>query len=158
MRNILESSRNESITLEQEIFTLNYYLQLEKLRFNDNFNFEISCDSDIDSEEIEIPPMLIQPFIENAIKHGIKQCDGSGKIVVNFQMLDEVRLACAVSDNGRGVNNKNEDKQHISYAMDITRERIQVLNKKRSKQIILNITDLSEKESEGTCIELIIPV
>lgn len=158
MRNILEGSKNEYVTLEKEVETLRYYIELEQLRFNGNFDFNISVSDDIDVSFVELPPMLIQPFVENSIKHGLKASNEGGEISITFSIVNEELLYCNVTDNGVGINQTENKKSHKSYAMGITRERLAMLNKKKSKQITFEVTDRSGKGEKGTEVQIWIPL
>ncbi|MEZ5197005.1 MAG: histidine kinase [Bacteroidales bacterium] len=153
-RNILENSIDEMITLQKEIETINTYLELQQLRYIDKFDFKIYVDENLDPENIFIPPMLAQPFIENAIEHGIKHIGSKGNIHVRF-MLNEQTLVYEVEDDGIGREKAQEillkqNKDHKSLATSITQERIKVLNKKLKHKIKLEIIDLKNEEGEAT--------
>ncbi len=164
IRNILEGSREDVITLEKEISTITNYLELQKLRYGDKFDYKIDIDKDLDTEEIQIPPMLVQPFIENAIEHGIKNKEGSGIIDVKFSRKDD-RVVFEVEDDGVGRQKAKEialikGKKHVSLATKITNERIESLSKKLRRKIHLHIEDLKDEEDNpaGTRIVLEMPV
>jgi tetratricopeptide (TPR) repeat protein len=137
MRLILENSREEYVTLEKEIQTLEHYLNLQRLRYDGNFDYSIVTDEDIDPAMVSIPPMLAQPFIENSIEHGLKGITHKGKIQVKFS-LKENELQFEVEDNGIGfdasVKIKGEN-QHRSMATTITMERLKILNKRKNQKI-----------------------
>ncbi|HNP20380.1 MAG TPA: histidine kinase [Fulvivirga sp.] len=138
MRKVLEHSREEFITIEEEIETLKNYLDLQKLRFEDQFDYEIQVSENMDTSTIRIPPMFGQPFIENALEHGIAKKQGGGKIVVAFEEAgNDVRLT--IKDNGTGLDNNDNRADHKSLATQITQERLQMLSTKLDK------TDLSIK-------------
>lgn len=153
MRLILENSREEYIPLSKEIKTLEYYLQLQQHRFDDVFNYTINVQDDIDTETIAIPPMLAQPFIENAIEHGIRHSGKKGEISVHFYLKDK-ELYFEVEDNGIGFERsmamKEQQQEHKSMATSITMERLIVLNAKRSKKIVLQVKDI--KDEHGTVL------
>ncbi len=164
IRSILYNSREEYITLENEIKTLKNYFELQQLRYNHKFDFEIDVDPMLDIEEISIPPMLAQPFIENAVEHGIKYIEDNGLITVSFTLMEN-SIMLIVEDNGIGIkaakNMKNKKgSEHKSLATIITRERIEILNKgKRKKRYSMQVnetTDVSGKV-DGTRVKLIIP-
>jgi len=164
IRSILYNSREEYITLEDEIKTLKNYFELQQLRYNYKFDFEIDVDLMLDIEEISIPPMLAQPFIENAVEHGIKYIEDNGLITVSFTKINDT-IMLNVEDNGIGIkaakNMKNKKgSEHKSLATIITRERIEILNKgkrkKRYSMQVLETTDRSGKVN-GTRVKLIIP-
>ncbi len=138
MRKVLEHSREEFITIEEEIETLRNYLDLQKLRFEDQFDYDIQVSDNMDINAIKIPPMFAQPFIENALEHGIAKKQGGGKIVVAFEEAgNDVRLI--IKDNGTGLDDNDNRADHKSLATQITRERLQMLSTKLGK------TDLSIK-------------
>lgn len=156
VRAILENSRSEYISLAKEIQWLQNYLKLQLLRFNNKFDFDIQIDDKLDLESVQIPPMLTQPFIENALEHGIKTVDYQGKLVVGFELKDNL-LQVAVRDNGIGFsNNKTTEKEkHISLATTITKERLEFLNKKHKNKIHLEIEAI---EPSGTLVSFTIPL
>lgn len=157
MRNILESSRNEYITLEKEIETLKCYLELEKLRLSAKFSYDIITDDILDIEEIEIPSMLIQPFVENAFKHGFKQNIKGSEIRIEFKLVSENLLQCYIIDNGVGIDSSLKRAGHNSYSTSIIDERLQILNKKKD-QVKLKIYDRKVENEQGTKVSLIIPL
>jgi len=143
MRLILESSKSAMIPLDEEIKLLTLYLGLEKMRFSDKFNFKLSLDEEIDLN-VEIPPMIIQPFLENAINHGIYHLNNrEGKIDLRIfnQGLD---LICEIEDNGIGrtASKSFRRKNHKSRGTQILDERIQTLNKLKTVGLQVNTIDL----------------
>jgi hypothetical protein len=164
VRNILDSSVEEFITLEQEMSTIENYLGLQKIRFPDKFDYTIEVDERLDPASVRIPPMLAQPFIENAIEHGIKHKDTKGKIDVRFKLLNG-RLELEVEDDGVGRQRAQEilreqDQGHKSMATAITMERIRVLNKKLKHKISMEIIDLKDEQDEplGTRVVFGLPI
>jgi tetratricopeptide (TPR) repeat protein len=161
MRLILENSREEFVPLEKEIQTLKYYLELQKLRHEDNFEYKIELPEEIDISEIMIPPMLAQPFIENSIEHGLNGITGMGQIQIRFIIKGE-DLVFEVLDNGIGFERslaiKNQNAVHKSFASAITLERLKILNK-RNKKIKLVMEDLVDdlKNIKGAKVTFIIP-
>jgi len=154
VRNILDCSVEEYIPLEDEISTIKNYLELQKVRYGKKLKYSIDIDEAIDTESMKIPPMLAQPIIENSIEHGIKHKESSGEIHILFKLRDSM-IIFEVEDNGIGRKRAMEimlelDKDHISLATAITRERIQVLNKKLKKKISLKILDLKNESDEPT--------
>ncbi len=142
-RNVLENSRMEFIPLNKEIRLLENYLQLQKLRFKQRFEYEISVDETIDTGALSVPPMLAQPFVENAVEHGMRSIDTGGKIKVSYK-LEEQYLIMEITDNGNGLNDAPKNKgEHQSLATEITRERINLINLKARKKIIYSISALS---------------
>ncbi len=154
MRAILEHSREEMITLDKEIETLNSFLQLQKMRLG--FSYEVICSENIDEEFTLIPPMLIQPFVENAIKHGIKDMADEGMIKVDFTSKNN-KLIVIIDDNGVGINfGSTPDKDHKSLAMKIFKERISFLSSYLKKEIVYKFIDKSETKSGGRGTKVIL--
>ncbi len=153
MRNILDSSRTESISVQKEVAIIKDYLSLQQLRFNDEFDFNVTVDTDIDQENMVLPPMLLQPFVENAVEHGVKSlgADGRGKIDVDF-VQEGKRLKISVKDNGRGIKaTLNKNKQHLSHATAITKERVANINRLKEYNVELRIDSM---EGQGTEVTL----
>ncbi|HXD93589.1 MAG TPA: histidine kinase, partial [Bacteroidia bacterium] len=163
MRLILENSASEYITLEKEVEVLEYYLSLQKLRLDDNLIYSIKINEEIRSEQIYLPPMLTQPFIENAIEHGFRGSKQQGEINILFSILND-NLEVQVIDNGIGIEKgkqqKEMHKEHKSLAMKITMERLQLLNKSKRKKLSFTITDLANEQTgnTGTKIVFLIPL
>ncbi len=143
LRETLYNSRKDHITLDQEIQTLKHYIEIEQLMASKPFIYDISIDSDFDPEEILIPPMLIQPFVENAVRHGILKGSRDGELKVLFHTTEDF-LHCTILDNGQGIfqSQKNKTKtDHQSMALTVTRERLESISGKDSlhiKEILLN--------------------
>jgi len=163
VRAILEHSRRDAITLAEEIGTIRNYLELQKIRFHDRFEFTIHLDDRIDDEVQEIPPMLAQPFIENAIEHGFRHKEGMGQLDIRYNYAGSA-IVIEVEDNGIGRQKAQEitrqqDARHQSLATVITRERIAALNRKSKSKITLEITDLTgpEGSATGTLVRFEIP-
>jgi tetratricopeptide (TPR) repeat protein len=164
VRNILDSSAAETITLEDEINTIENYLTLQKIRYPEMINFTISVDEGLDVEATLIPPMLAQPFIENAIEHGLKSKEVKGNIDVRFIRKNQT-LVLEIEDDGIGREKAQENLQkqnsdHKSMATSITQERIKVLNRKLQHKIKLEIFDLKDNQNQpvGTLVKFDIPV
>jgi len=163
VRHILDSSIEEHVMLDKEISNIENYLELQKIRFSDMFDFFIEVDEAIDPESTNIPPMLLQSFIENSIEHGFKHKETKGNISISFTLKNGI-IVVDLEDDGIGREKAQEilfkeNKDHKSLATYITRERIQVLNKKLKKKITLNILDLHDDkgESAGTRVTFEIP-
>ena len=149
LRLILENSRQDFVPVSQEVSTIENYLSLQKLRYQDKLEYTLVVDEEIEEEDMMIPPMLIQPFIENSIKHGIKPKETTGHIDVSFR-LNKDMIYIEVTDDGIGFQGSAEVKKegredHRSLAMTITRERLQMLRKKYRKEIKLEIGDLHDE-------------
>lgn len=162
-RQVLEQSRSESITLESEISTLNDYMELQQLRLNHRFDYKINGGSDIDLT-LRIPPLLIQPFVENAIEHGLKPLAESRKgiLQVTFALdIDRNVLICIVNDNGVGLSNgkiTHCQNNHQSLSTIITKERL-ALMRQQNPHIQMEIHDQQNLSGEWGCtVRLTIPL
>ncbi|MEW7278687.1 histidine kinase [Aquimarina sp. 2201CG1-2-11] len=157
LRETLYNSRKDTITLDQEIQTLKHYVEIEQLMASKSFTYAISIDSDLDPEEILIPPMLIQPFVENAVRHGILKGSRQGELKIQFHTTEEF-LHCTILDNGLGIfqSQKNKAKtDHQSMALTVTRERLESISGKDS----LDIKEIVDGNSiAGTEIAFKIPL
>lgn len=145
MRRILDNSKLNFITLDNEIKTLELYLQLEKLRFDDSFSFNIKIDSRINLNKWLIPPMLLQPFVENAIWHGLAPKQREGKLNISIVKKNNSFIQCIIDDNGIGRKKAQEiakkRKNHSSTGLTNIKERITLLNKLYGKNISMKIID-----------------
>lgn len=164
VRNILDNSVEEYVPLEKEINTIENYLELQKVRYGGKFDFKIIVDENLDQENMLIPPMLAQPFIENAIEHGIRHKATSGHIEIRFRLKDGL-IRVEVEDDGVGREKAHEieSKQrtrHRSMATSLTRDRLNTLNKKMKKKIRMEIIDLKDHTGKGcgTRVEFGVPV
>lgn len=165
VRLILENSRVDLIPVFKERDTLIYYLELQALRFDNKFKYDIQIDSDIDLEHHALPPMLAQPFIENAIEHGIIHMSDSGLIYIRL-FLNGNYFVYEVEDNGVGIDmslqqSKKKRVEHQSLATRITHDRIKNIKRSRGQNISMEIIDLStqvDKGKRGTLVRFQIPV
>jgi len=170
MRKILDASDSNKISLSEEIEILSLYLELEQLRFGDSFTYTLTMDNNVDSDHIYIPAMIIQPFVENAIKHGLLHKNGSKKLKIHFSLqkstqskMEVEALHCRVEDNGVGRKKAGEIKtrqeaQHRSFATKATQKRIELLNLYDDSEYKFTITDLYHNEKAvGTLVELVLP-
>lgn len=157
LRGILNNSRKETISLETEIKTLKNYIDVELLMSRKPFKYGIHFESDISAEEILIPPMLIQPFVENAIRHGVAKQSKEGLLKISFTRVGGF-LHCSISDNGPGIFESQKNKtatDHQSVALEVTKERIASL----SGADTLQLKELKENGSiTGTEINFKIPL
>jgi hypothetical protein len=153
----LDHSRQHFITLDQNIQYLHRYLEIEKLRF-DNFIYTITSDKALDITSIEIPPMLLQPLVENAIWHGLKPKTGNKKIDIRF-LKEQEQLICEIEDNGIGIGRSSVQKEtgtHHSVGIENIKDRISLLNSKYDINCMLQITDVGENgdAASGTLARL----
>jgi LytS/YehU family sensor histidine kinase len=142
-KNLDSSEEGNMVTLVQEIERINLYLSLEQMRFNKRFVYSIDCPEEIDQEAIIIPAMMLQPFIENSIIHGIlPNEEKEGKITVTFSIEQPSTLVIQIDDNGVGIEHSMNSKvkydgDHKSQGMEITSKRIDLLKKISSNEFDL---------------------
>ena len=159
MRLILENSSKEFIPITTEMDILIKYLETQKLRFVDRFEFDISVDQELIDKAVVIPPMITQPFIENAIEHGQLHTIEGGFIRVRISK-DEEMLRIAIIDNGvgrKGSEQNKKSKAHKSMAMKITQDRISILSDKYKIQGRLEVGDYDPQEESGTVVNIYLP-
>jgi tetratricopeptide (TPR) repeat protein len=164
MRSILYNSREEFVIVEKEITMISNYLELQQIRFNNLFSYSIDVDPDIKVKKTLIPPMLAQPFIENAVEHGFKDIDYPGILNVSFKLEDE-GILITIKDNGVGVERSKEqgrgkEKLHKSLATVISKERLDLFNKRMKKGLFsLDIKQLEDEKGRitGTEVRIKIP-
>jgi ligand-binding sensor domain-containing protein/sensor histidine kinase YesM len=163
MRFILSHSQQSFVPINDEIKAMSIYLDIEQLRFDNKFSYSFSIDPAIDTEFVEIPPMIIQPYIENAIIHGILNKENNGIIKISLKLLDEKFLLCVVEDDGIGRDRAAQikaksDLKHKSRGMLITQKRLEILNDRDQSQMNVNIIDLKDENNSaiGTKVEIII--
>lgn len=163
MRRILNNSNERYISLSDELDAVNLYLELESMRLGNKFAYEIIVDPEISSADIEIAPLIIQPFVENAIIHGLvpKKEDCFLKIMIS--KIAEDKLLCIIEDNGVGRRYSEKMKErigkgHKSYGMSITRRRLEMLSKISNDDFSVEILDLydNNNESKGTRVNIVI--
>lgn len=166
MRNTLDNSQSDTIPLSKEIESLNLYVELEQLRFDNKFSFEIVNNVKTENELISIPPLIIQPFAENAIWHGIMHRENTegGRLKIHFN-VESNNLICTVEDNGIGRKKANELRrqnkpEHISLGTQITESRIDLINKLHKSKLKINYIDLCDDEMQpaGTKVEITFPL
>ena len=167
IRLILQNSRTNMVNLKSEMEAIELYLEMESLRFRDKFYYEIQISDEVDLASIDIPPMLMQPYIENAIWHGLmhKADRSNGKVNVLLNR-DDNYLYCIIEDNGIGrekameLKAKRPQRGKKSVGMRITKDRINVINKLYNSNTSVKIIDLKNEKDEalGTRVELVIPI
>lgn len=162
IRLTLNNSEKEVITLGEELKTLELYLELESMRFEDRFEYCIKIDPEIDLVNIEIPAMLIQPFVENSIKHGILPLKNK-KGVIEIQLIKwQDQLKCIIKDNGIGrvASGLYQQKKHESFGSKLTHERLKIINSLFQNNLTETIFDLYDHDGNaaGTIVELFIPI
>lgn len=144
IRKVLDESLTEVSNLQEELETLELYLSIEKMRFENKFKYKIDITNDINLTQYPFPPLLLQPFVENALWHGIMQIEKDGILLVKVQS-DNDNITVEVDDNGIGYNNSiKKNKEHTSHGLRIVNERIEQYNLNGNYQIEYEITDKSE--------------
>lgn len=163
LRTTLNVSEMAAVPLHQEMEILDLYLTLQKLRFEDKLNYKLQVGENIDTNHTLIPSMLIQPYVENAIEHGIPFARQQGLVQVDIKR-NGVALICDITDDGIGINQALREKQkeptgYRSQGMQLTRERLNIINQSSSSDIDVRITDLSDVDpnQHGTRVTLRIP-
>jgi two-component sensor histidine kinase len=165
MRSILRASGKKTITLQEEINMLQEYLTLEALRFGNEFQFQINAEHDVDTYTLDVPPMIIQPFVENAVKHGLLHKAGDQKVDINFSFNQEQNaITVTVKDNGIGRQvsaeiNKHRS-HHESFSTSATQKRFEILNQQAGRMFSFTYNDLQTTTgaAAGTEVTIIIPV
>lgn len=160
IRMVLINSQRPLITLEDELEMLRIYLDLERMRFREGFDYHISFKNTIDAGDVLIPPLILQPFCENAIWHGLMQKEGAGKLEISLNMNDNA-LHCSITDNGIGrkkaeeIKSKNVEKDK-SLGLKITSDRLDLFNRNEGMQTSYNIEDLYDEAGKacGTRVDL----
>ena len=165
LRAILVHSDKEYVTLKEELEILNLYIDLESIRFKESFKYTIECDEDIDTDEIKLPTLLIQPFVENAIWHGLMHKEGERELQVKFSEAGEC-IHCIIEDNGIGREKSREaklatgqGKKHTSKGIQVSMERLEAMGSGNECKGSLEITDLKDEKgnANGTRIKIVFP-
>ncbi len=158
MRSVLENSEEDFIPLSKELKLLKLYTELEHSRFPDKFDYKIDIDPHIDVDSFQIPPMLLQPYIENAIWHGLRYKEGKGFLHIDLKALDNNTITIKIEDNGIGrkksqaIKTQHQKKQR-SKGMGNIKKRIAVLNQMYKDKVDVTITDVNT-DGTGTCVML----
>lgn len=157
MRRILESNMSDSITLEFEIQILKGYLEIESLRFEENIQYSIYIDPAISPSSVKIPVMMLQPFVENAIWHGLLKKEGEKLLTISFFKFEESYILCRIEDNGTGRKKTDSAKQEkSSLATGFIEQRLLLLNRILNLQCSLNIDD--KPNNTGTIVKILLPI
>ncbi len=158
LRSILEQSRRDFIGLDEEIISLENYLHLQQMRYPDLFDYHITTDKEIAIEEVVIPPMLLQPFVENAIEHGFRNLRYKGELHIVFK-LGEDSLSITIDDNGNGIiGQKPSNQKKNSLANDIVKERLELLYKLSNQYANFEVTEKKTFGEKGVKVEITIPI
>lgn len=154
MRQSLESSYDELTTIEEEVSFLTNYLDLQKIRYSNKFDYEIKVDESLEQDELKIPGMLLQPLIENSIEHGFKNMNHKGILKINF-IKEPNHLKVELRDNGVGFNTEPTHKGYPSRATQIISDRLILLNKKHKSHASYKLS--KNPEGKGILVEVTIP-
>ncbi len=161
MRDILQNSEADFIPLKQEIEMMQHYLELEYMRFPDKFEYDFVIEDNLENTDIEIPPMILQPYIENAVWHGLRYLESGGKLLVKMEKVEK-SLRVIIEDNGIGraksaaLKTKHQ-LDHKSKGLTNTNGRLKILSQLYGKEIHVEITDLNP-DGTGTRVELVLPL
>ncbi len=156
MRETLESTYKEYVTIEQEMEFLNEYLEVQKIRFPQTFSYEVSAAKELEIDELLIPAMIIQPFVENSIEHGFAGVDYPGSVSVFFKQ-ESKDLLISITDNGKGLLTKaKENNEHISRASQIIKDRIYLLNIKLKTKAGFSIDN--DASGKGVAVKINLPL
>ena len=160
MRSVLENSEEDFIPLTKEIELLEIYVKLEHFRFKDKFDYTITVDEKLKLSEFVIPPMLLQPYVENAVWHGLRYKEEKGNLTINFEHLDTESIRISISDDGIGRKKSKElktehQKKQNSKGMGNIKKRINILNEMYKDKVDVQISNVSEN-NEGTRVQLIL--
>lgn|GEM_PF-427123 len=153
IRNILDSSRQHTVSFRKDVETLRLYIELEQWRHEHRFTAEINVDESIAGADYKVPPLVVQPYVENAILHGLRsRMDGKGKLRIDICRQDN-RLVYIIEDNGVGrAATMRSDKQHPSHGMEINLGRLTLFNEEEASPVL--VTDLTENGETGTRVEV----
>lgn len=164
IRLILQNSEKAIVTINEDLESIILYLELEKMRFDNKFNYTITIHPGVNADYDEIPPMLIQPYLENAILHGINPKDGNGTIEINITIVNQF-IKISIKDDGIGrvksqsLQSLHPSNRHKSLGMKITEDRVRILNSIYHSNLNVNIIDLYDQQQNaaGTQVDLFVP-
>ncbi len=164
-RIILNNSMANFVPLEDELKALSIYLELEQMRFDEKLTYSFVVDNTIQPKEFYIPSMILQPFIENSVKHGFHKNAMMGLIKIKIENNFDETITITIIDNGMGIEQSKKLKEHNvkgvihkSHGIDITKERIRLLNLQYENKAYFDIIDGSENGAQGTTVKLILPI
>ncbi len=163
MRQILDFSEQSQISLTQELDILELYIKMEQLRYHDRFEYTLNIQSDINTDELKVPPLVLQPFVENAIWHGLMHIENGGLLKIDILKSDS-GIKCLIDDNGIGrekaaiINSKSATKSK-SYGMNITEKRLSLINdlNKNNASVLVHDKKNADGSAAGTTIEINFP-
>ncbi len=165
VRVILNNSERPTVTVGDDLESLKLYIELEQMRFEGNFDYEITVDESVDMDYDIMPPLLMQPYVENAILHGLNPKPGKGKLRIHLSSENNF-LICTITDNGIGrekaaeIKHTMPFKKYKSLGMKITEERLKIINEINNSKLSVTVTDLKEENNValGTKVQLFVPL
>ncbi|MEM8968588.1 MAG: histidine kinase, partial [Bacteroidota bacterium] len=162
VRRVLENSVNTQVPLADEITLLQHYIELEQLRYNHSFEYTINVDDSVNVHDTEIPFLLIQPYVENALAHGLRHKPSDGKLTIELKEV-ESHLLCVIEDNGIGREEARRHRQKSAYpsrGMSVTQQRLETLNVGKTQKTSVRILDLTDEQNHprGTRVEISVPL
>lgn len=165
IRLILDNSNSKNVLLSNELEALKLYIEMEGVRFDNKFDYRIILDENVSPDSIEVPSLIIQPYVENAIWHGLLHKETNGSLLVKISMVNDNVLRCVIEDNGVGRAKAMEYRSKSvinkkSLGMKLTEDRIAILNQNTHTNASVEILDLVDEENEaaGTRVVIVIPV
>ncbi len=157
MRLIFKNAHEDYVPLKDEVEALDKYLSLQATNFENSFEYSIKVDASLQQDEIQVPPMLIQPFAENAVIHGVSKVNYKGRINIVIEKNEDI-LRCTIDDNGIGLNGVSTEREKNTSSTQSIRERLSVLARQTKKRASLTIQDKQKlHEGQGTIVTLDIP-
>jgi sensor histidine kinase YesM len=160
----MEAVMKNSVSLEDELERLKLYLNFEKLRFGNKLKYKIIIPDEINIDELILPPMILQPFVENAIWHGLMPLPNGGEIIITVNLLDENNFQVLIKDTGIGIDTSKgrkhgQELKHNSKGIQLSIERLQLWTKSKDKKLDLKIEQLQQNNllNGGTLVSLILP-
>ncbi|WP_303920751.1 sensor histidine kinase [Draconibacterium sediminis] len=162
IRQTMNSIKSNSVLLDDEVERLRNYIELEQFRMENHFEFSVILDDQLQQDDYNIPSMIVQPFVENAIWHGISQLQGKGKITIRFNYVNEKSIRIIIEDNGIGFEKSkafSKTKSHLNMASNLTQKRIQLIGEKYQVKTQLSYEELYPGETNpGAKITLLVPI
>jgi LytS/YehU family sensor histidine kinase len=158
MRNVLDMSSKAEVTIAEERKMLSHYLDLEKMRMENAFEYAFEIDGNLDVEQVKLPTMLLQPYVENAVKHAFQGIKEGGKLTISIAKQNH-DLLVKIEDNGVGLNASEKDDSHKSFSSDANAERVRMINEGRKLSVGVQLEDLSDLGAgNGTRVTINIPL
>jgi len=162
IRQTMNSIKSNSVLLDDEVERLRNYIELEQFRMENHFDFSVLIDEQLEQDDYFIPSMIVQPFVENAIWHGVSQLSDKGKITIRFNYVNEKSIRIVIEDNGIGFEKSkafSKNKSHLNMASNLTQKRIQLIGEKYQVKTQLSYEELSPGETNpGAKITLLVPI